>query len=345
MNEKYELFQAEPCDSKNLKKIYDSISYDGLLDIQFLRGEDPYASIAGEGIDSVIVAAKNLESGETFGMGACCVHEMYVDGELKRAGYLNSLKIMPGYQRKTLLLPKAFAYMGKCLKGKTDLCFASVLLSAKEIQKMFEKKRKNMPHYAKQCVYTSFLFAPQRADKSVQLENISVSELMDFFEKRAAGFNLAPAGPVRGVCDENCYAWKKDGKTVAVCALVDETGHKNYHVRCYRGIAKIMPYVPTPLFGYPKFPKKGKDIDAVCISMLMFDENLSIKERCAFVKSASAKAKGRGLVMVGLTDSDPSYNAMKKIKTVKISSYLYTVNWGEDQMVNGRPIYADVTLM
>jgi len=76
----YSFLPAGPEDNELIKSMYESVVYDGPIDVQFRRGEHPYDSIMNEGEDGVVMICRSEGTGEAVAMGACCIHEMYVDG-------------------------------------------------------------------------------------------------------------------------------------------------------------------------------------------------------------------------------------------------------------------------
>ena len=341
----YELVKAGPDDTEAIRKLYESISYGGPIDIQFRRGADPYSSLMNEGADAEILLLKSKKSGETIGMGACVINDIYYDGEKKRGGYLNGLKLLPEYQKKVLEGPRAFAYMHKLIQDKTDICYASMLKGAVKTQKMFEKVRRSMPRYVRQCTYTTFCFLPARTAKGLQLERGNTAGLNAFFNRLMPKYNLSPAAKINSIEDKDFITWRADGKIMAACAIHNEQKVKNYYLNGYSGVFRMLRYLPTRIFGFPSFPKEKETINHATISMLLFDDDVSVNDRARFIKAASSYAREYDMCMVGLAYNDITYSAFKKIRHIKFSSYVYTINWDEPQDLTSRPIYLDISLM
>lgn len=343
---KYEIAIATENDSDTIKYLFEHTSFNNLIDLQFRRGDNPYKSFMEEDAGAVIILLKDNATGKAIGMGACSFHDIYLNGEIKRGGYLNGLKILPEYRTKLRYLPQTFQLMNEVTKDQTDIYYATVLQLAKDVQNSFEKKRKSMPTYAKQCIYTSFLFNCASNTRGLNLEKGNVSGLDSFYEKRLCQYNLAPVKKdIHGLRNEDFITWRDNGKILASCAIINNQSMKNYFLKGYSGIVKFIAHFPMKLIGLPPFPKVGKTVDNLCISMLMFDDDVDLASRARFIRAASSFAKGCDVVTLGLTDTDPTYRAFKKISHIKYSSYLYTINYDEIQNVNSRPVYLDVTYM
>lgn len=164
-NKVCEMVTAEPSDEQGIKELFEQLSYNLKIELQFQRGKNPYWSYMQEDKGAVIILCKLKETGQIVGIGACSFHHIYLDGEQKRGGYLNGLKILPEYYGFGRYISKAFDAMKKCVDGKADVYYVSILSDAIETQKIFEKTRANMPQYSRQCLYTSFMFRPAKQAK------------------------------------------------------------------------------------------------------------------------------------------------------------------------------------
>jgi len=342
---KYLIYEATSEDDETIKKIYESISYDSFIDIQFRRGDNPYYSICSEGEDSVILLVKQRESGNIMGFGCCCIHKMYVDGKIKRVGYLNGLKVLPKYRKANTAFIRAFAVMGNILKDKTDICTATMMKSMKSTQKMFEKKRKNMPVYSRQCEYTTFMIKPSSSACKLDLTKGYDNKLNEFYSENLPKYNLAKVNEIRGISQDNYVSWRKNGKVLAACAVHDDKKYKNFYLNGYNRIAGLLRYLPVKLLGLPTLPQKSSIVNTAVISKLLFDESVCVTDRKKFIRAASSFAKDHDILLIGATDTDTTYKALRKIPHYSLSSYLYTVEWNETPKINSRPVMCDVTLM
>jgi len=235
--------------------------------------------------------------------------------------------------------------MGKVLEGRVDLCIASMLKTAVENQKMFEKRRKSMPAYVRQCQYTTFFMKPAGSRESMNLERGYASDVEEFYRENLIRYNLSKVGRIRGIRPEDYVVWRKDGRVIAACALHNEQSYKGYFLNRYNGYMRAVSKLPTKRFGYPPFPKEGTMINAMVMSCLLFNDSVSLNDRRRFIKGASSFAVGYDTVMVGLTDTDSSYKIFDRIRHIKFPSYLYTIEWGEDHSITSRPVMCDAALM
>ncbi|MEG1947194.1 MAG: hypothetical protein RR139_08875 [Lachnospiraceae bacterium] len=342
-SKEYEFTLATAEDNEAIKNLFEHTNYKSVLDLQFRRGTDPFASFMQEDAGAVVMLLKHKITKDIIAMGACSFHEVYINGEIKRGAYLNGLKILPEYQQILSMMPLAFQTIQEATQSRTDLYYATILQPAKNLQQIFEKKRRNMPIYQKQCLNTAFIISPAHSTKGLHLEKGNVDGLDDFYEKHLINYNLAPVNrKMHGVCDEDFITWRENGTIIAACAVLNNQSTKNYFLNSYNGILKPLSHFPTRLLGLPAPPKTGESVNNASLSLLLFDESVDIPSRARFMKAASSFAREYDMIMIGLNDTDPTYHAFDKMIHLKYNSYLYTVNWGEVQNINNRPIYLDV---
>ena len=346
LNDKYELVLAEACDSEAIKYLFENSGYPYAIDLQFGRGDDPYRSIMEEDDGAIVVLLKETSTQKVVSMGVCSFHKIWLNGEKKRGAYLNSLKILPEHRKGAIFISKAFEMVFELSRNDTDIYYAAILEQASSTRKMFEKKRSNMPEYVKQDLYTTFCFKPSGRLHGMELEKGNVDGLDDFYEKCLKNYNLAPLNRnINGIKDEDFIVWRKNGKIIAACAVFNNKNNKNYWLNGYNGILKYIYHIPVHYLGYPKFPRPGSIVNIASLSMLMFDENVTVKERAKFIKAASYYAKQYDVLMVGLAQNDISYEAFSKIKHIKYSSIIYTINENKSKNLTNRSIYSDVAFM
>ena len=341
----FEIVRATPADSADIRRLFENIRYDAAIDLQFRRGNDPYRSFQEEDDGAVVLLLKETATGRTVGMGAASFHRVYLGGEVRRSAYLNGLKLLPEYHRRLRVLPEAFCRLREETQGESDICYAAVLRHNTPVQRLFERPHRSLPRFEKQGLYTSFLFSPSRKS-GLPLEKGGAAGLDAFYARWLPEYDLAPLNRyMPGLTDEDFIIWQEGGRILAACALLDDRRNKNYYLNGYHGAYRLLSKLPTRLLGYPAVPKVGQTVNNVSLSMLLFDPTVDTAGRAQFIRSASFFAKGHEVVMVGLAENDPTYQAFRGLRHVPYSSFLYTVDMGGEMKLGDRPVYLDVAYM
>lgn len=189
-HKKFTLTQAEEKDREDIRKIIESGSFEGDIAVQYLRGDDPLASFEKEG-QAVVLIVREKESGRAVGMGGCIIRPAYVNGELKRAGYLIGLKFIPEYQHKTLYLPDFYKYLHEVTKEHVDFYYSSILEENISVRNMLEKKRKSMPEYRFLDSYTVYFCKTGNFQKTpFTVKQCERSQVEEFYAQNATKYNL-----------------------------------------------------------------------------------------------------------------------------------------------------------
>lgn len=169
LNSHLELRLSTIEDAEQILKIYECEEFDGNISVMYTRRPNPYLSLLQEGEQVILPVIYDHEAGILCGVGGCVIREATVQGEIKRTGYLTGLKILPAY-RKKISLPKVYQFLYEHTKDLVDLYYTTILIENTPVQKMFEKKRKNMPTYELKGIYTVYCFKTGKLGKVGRFE-------------------------------------------------------------------------------------------------------------------------------------------------------------------------------
>ena len=104
-------FAAE-ADDAGLRRLLRETPMPGPIRVSLEREPSYFGACRAEGGRHYTVCARDPETGRIIGMGCRTVRELYVNGEPQRVGYLNQLRIAPGYRHMSpKLLGRGFALL------------------------------------------------------------------------------------------------------------------------------------------------------------------------------------------------------------------------------------------
>ena len=349
LNDRYEICLAEPSDAEQLLDIYECGDFKGDVSVLYTRRPDPIRSLMNEGEKAVIPIVRDLENGVIVGMGACIIRKAYINGEIKNTGYLGGLKGLPDYRKKVPAISLTYSYLHDETKDDVDLYYTTILKENTAVQKMLEKKRKNMPEYRRIGEYTvySFRTGVKTRTKGWTLEKGSMKELESLDLWNPEKYNFSPAeAALHGLSDKDIYVLKdSEGKAEAACAIWNQQSWKQYIITGYGGIYKWLKKLPLRLTGYPDLPKEGVPVNYASISLLAVRDG-SPDAAELLIRKAAEKAAGYDFLMIGLFENHPFRGVMEKMKCIKYQSILYTVHWEDSGLeLDGRPINLEVGLL
>lgn len=330
-NNRYTLRLADASDNAGIAEIFESESFHGNIDVKFLRNPKPFESFLADGDTAKILVAVDNVKQRTVAVGGAVIRREYVNGKEEKCAYLTGLKVHPEYRKKLFFIAKAYELLGEYVKD-CNYVYTTVLDGNEAAIKMFEKKHRNMPEYRYLGHYTTYCFHGGRKTAAVEKNCMEGFDTLvrNHFSKQ----NLVPCDyNYKGFGEKDFYCVRKNGEIIACCFVGNQQGQKQYKMCAYGGILKAVSHIPTQWFGFPEFPKSGCIINHGVISYLYVKDN--DKKLCRdFLRSVAAES-GFSLLLWGAFENHPLAAAMKKMKTVKYGSRLYSVVWDGEAELTG----------
>ena len=331
---KYILRPAVYSDNDDIREIFESGSFAGGLNVQFLRGPEPLASFAADGDRAYIIAAEDTEKGKVIAIGGAVVQTLFLDGTPAECAYLTGLKVHHHYRGKLAFIPRAYGIIGKTVSG-CAATYTTILDGNQGVIRMLEKRRKNMPEYRYIGHYTTFCLG--RGKSVIPVETDNTTGFDRIVARYFSGKALAPCSTeYKGFGSKRFYCLRdSSGDIEACCFIGDQSASKYYRMCSYGGIYRAVSHLPTALFGYPAFPVSGEIIKNGIISFLYVRDN-DHKLCSAFLRSAAYES-GFPMLLWGGEENDPLCCAVGKMRTVRYGSRLYEVLWdgAADTHING----------
>lgn len=332
LNDQLELRLASEEDAEQILKIYECEEFEGNISVMYTRRPSPYLSLIQEGETVLLLVIHDHEADILCAVGCCVMREAYVQGEIKRVGYLTGLKILPLYRKKIPYIAKVYQFIYEHTQHHVDYYYTTILIENIPVQKMLEKKRKNMPSYDLKGIYTVYCFRTGQhiADKQYKLECGYMEKLEVFYQTNASKWSLFPSDLSMNAFEKDAIYTLQDekGEILAACVLWNQQAHKQYIVTAYKGIYKYLQRFPLSWLGYPNLPRLGQVANYANYHMLCVkDNNADIASY--FIQKISEKAQGYDFLMLGLFENQYITPIFQKIKHIKYQSKFYEVNWEE----------------
>lgn len=349
-NKRFTIDLASPSDAEEILKIYENGDFKGNISVLYTRRPDPIKSLRQEGERVVIPILKDQTNNKICGIGCCVIRKAYLNGEIKNTGYLTGLKVLPEYQKRLLPIKDVYNFLYEQTKREVDLYYTTILQENTAVQKMLEKRRKNMPEYLYQGDYTVYCFRTGR--KVLPSNNYLVQKgehegLLQFFQEQAKKYQFSPEitamyqnfkQDIFSLCD-------LEGNILAACLVWNQQDYKQYIITEYKGIHKLLQRLPLKFCGYPPLPPKNTPANYACVAMLYFSE-YDPKLTRYFIEKVAEYVIEYDFLMLGLSANHPLETIFTQIKHLKYQSRLYLVSW-DNQLYNldERPVNLEVGLL
>lgn len=337
-------------DGKAILNIYECEDFKGKISVLYTRRPNPYLSLLNEGEQVVMPVIEDIETGTLCAVGCCVIRSAYMQNEIKKVGYLTGLKILPEYRKRIPYIAKVYRYLYEQTKDLVDYYYTTILIENIPVQKMLEKKRKNMPIYDFKGIYTVYCFKTGKKVKSLQEYRLNCGDqqqAIDFYKKHGKNRDLFSADLDLGNFPKDAIYTLVDNhnQVIAACIIYNQQGYKQYIITQYRGIYRMLQHIKLNWLGYPNFPKANEVINYAAYHMLCVkDDAMNIGDY--FIRKIAEKEKKYDFLMMGLFETHPYNQLMNKIKHIKYQSKFYCVKWEqEDSGLDDNRLYIDVGLL
>lgn len=322
-NKSYRVELATKAHDEGLKKLLEESSFDGPIHVSFHRRPSVIESYQTESLESLIYVLIDQVKEEVVGMGAVTIRPIWLDGEVKQAAYLSGLRITPDHQKAFLQIPQMYEAMYQSTKDRVDLYLTTIVSSNTAVIQMFEKKRRSMPEYRLVGEIETFFIGPKRRGSRLESESLDLR-------------------PVDGALAQTKWLQDRGGQYFQ---LGDTTGYlieptwKQYHVSGYEGIYSLMPYLPTSLIGWPRFPKAGRSANYLAGS-IYGDERLD-----DMISLLRDQALGHDFIMLSALSGTRLSSACRRLTPAIYQSRLYQVLFHDQAAADLSQIAIDVIFL
>lgn len=322
---------ADESDNEGIKEIFESEGFNGGISVQYLRGDKPLASFEADGDYARIMVAIDNKEGRTAAVGGAVIRNEYVNGKPEKCGYLTGLKVHPDYRKRILFIAQAYKFLYENISD-CRYFYTTILDDNTPAISMLEKRRKNMPDYNYLGHYTTYCFHGGKKILAVEKNNTDGFDAL--FQTHFANLSFTPVNyKCNGFGQTVFYCIRKDGEIIACCYVGNQQAHKQYRMCSYSGVYKIISHLPTGLFGYPRFPKPDSNVNYGTVSFLYVKDN--DKKLCSdFLRSVAAETDYDLLIWGGF-ENNPLCRALDGMRTVHYGSRLYSVNWEQEEHIDG----------
>lgn len=322
-NNRYTLEFATENDNKGIVNVFESMHFSGDISVKYLRNPNPLLSFSADGDYHKIMIIRDNECDEIVAVGGAVIRDEYVNGKIKKCGYLAGLKIRPDYQKKIRFITKAYRYLFENI-SECDCFYTTILSDNKSAIALLEKDRKNMPKYHYLGDYTTYCF--HGGKKILDLEKNNFLGFENIYNSHFSKLTFSPVDYNHsGFGDKTFFSIRKDEEIIACCFVGNQQTTKQYYMCDYGGIYKVLSRLPMRILGYPDFPKPNSNVNFGVVSYLYIKDN--DKDLCSDFLRSVAKHVDFSLLIWGGFENNPLCRAMDSMKTVKYGSRLYSVTW------------------
>lgn len=331
--------EAVESDNSEILEILEENPFPGNISMIYTRREKPVESFRKESEFCRLIVAVDKNSSRIAGFGACVVHNCYIQGSVKKCGYLTGLRTREEYRKNIFLVCEAYREIKKVVEDfGVEICYTTIVEENSYAAKLFEKKRKIMPYYEKGGSYSVYSVKSgmkpriSRNYRFVKADQLSKEKIAEFYKKNSFEKQFYPEVTERMILEniDNSYGVVDLNGEISAYAVVKDIRDVKQNIvtsysKLYRFIKFFNPLIS--IIGYPKLPEESRVLNYRTLSYwgVKKGEENAIN---FLIRNISAEyRKKTEFIVIGAESSSREFECIKKVKGVEYRSMLYIVDF------------------
>lgn len=340
---------ATPADDAAIRRLLRDNPMQGSVDLTFEREPDYFrgTNLAG-GEDTTIVATSHSQ---LVCMGRCTRRECWIDGRVRRVGYLGELRLEASARGRFEILRDGYRFFRELERpDPADLYFTSIAADNARARSLLEAGVRGLPGYqflAELDTHLVSVSSPRRITPRIQAEPVTpdiLPRLVRLVNEQAQSRQLATvwtedriiALQNHGLPLSRFLIARKDHEIIAAGALWDQRGWRQTVIHSYApllGALRPMVNLVGSVFGRARLPKPSSVLAHAFLSPLAFargSEGLLPEMIESFFPMA--RQSGLDFLTLALPATDPRAAEMRRrFATRSWRSRLYRVAWPDQE--------------
>jgi hypothetical protein len=359
-------------DDEAIRRLLRENPMGGEIRLSFEREPDYFRSTQIAGADEQTILG--FERGRLIGLGRCSVRDRYVNGRVRRVGYLSDLRLDSSAQGRFDLLRRGYRFFRELHRiHPADFYFTSVAADNFRSLRFLERGLPGMPIYDPLADFVTLLISvPRPARRATQLQAqgrkfmagsaADVSALAGLLNSHARQYNLAAAWDEEkirslehhGLSPASFQLLVDGGRVVAGGALWDQRRFRQIVIRGYgRRLARVRPWLNlvAGVLGGPQLPRAGSTLAHGFLSPLAVSPD-DRQALLALIESSRSVAANHGLacLTLGFAMNDPRLEMVRsQFRCREYKNRLFRVRWKDadstDITLNDNLILPEVALL
>lgn len=367
----FELAQAQ--DETSLHQLLRSSPMPGWITLSFEREPDYFLATTIEGDTHQTMVARERETGRVVGMFTRSVQDAFLNGDVRRMGYLGQLRVDPAYRGSVRRLRQGYEACRQLLHrdGQTPFYLTSIIESNERARRVLTAGLPGLPTYHEFEIFATLALPCRHARPARSPAGLVITQgdsgryhdLAECLQRNYAHYQCAPLWTTdtlrssercRGLKAHDFFLAYLGERLVGCLALWDQNGFKQTVVRDYAPwLARWRPLtnLAAPVLGLPNLPPPGASLRLAYLSHVAAD-NDDPDVLISLIEAGLREATYRGYeyVMVGFASSNPVLRLVKRrFRCVEYRSVLYLVYWSDGahtaHALDDRPVHVEVATL
>jgi hypothetical protein len=348
---RFEISLATAADDAEIRQMLREHPLPGDVTVGLEREPDSHLSAAIEGDVHQTIVARERRTGRLAAIASRSVHNAYMNGEIRRLGYLGQLRIAPAFRAARRLLDAGFTFCRDLHQnGDAPFYLASVIADNRKASRFLLGLRAgNVPSFRPAGRFST-LVIPRVRSRRVSLSGFEIRRgSIDLLEGIAgclarSGRNhqfarawttatLTSPEAVRGLAIEDFVVALRAGAVVGCVARWDQRAFKQAVVRGYSPRLsrwRWLANATSSITGLLKLPPVGTRLDFVYLSHLAIDDDRPDVASSLIAVACRDLTSDVDYVVTGLAADRPLLGALTRRFSHRLyHSDLYTAFWDD----------------
>lgn len=360
---------ATRVDDPEIRRLLRDNPMPGRIALSMEREPDFFTDSDGPGATKQTIVAR--KGRRLLCVGSCVIRERFVNGQLRRVGYLGGLRLDASVAGRSAIVRQGYEFFRSLqTDAPADFYFTSIATDNERALRFLERNVPGMPTYEFLGEFVTLLLrVPQRSETRInQAQTASAArppttqELSRFLDQNARLHQLAPSWSAQQLehmrplgVSPGSFQFAYDGGRLSGCAaLWDQRSFKQLVIRDYAPwLAHTRPWLNlvAPVFGYPRLPAVGTTLAHAFVSHLAVtsDRPGTLIELIDALRNAAAQRQIAFLTL-GFAANSPQLALLRQTYRVReYRSRLYLVHWpgigGNLTALDNRRLAPEVALL
>ncbi len=345
---RYKFRLARDGDDSDLRKLY-NVPMEGGMQIAFGREPNFFIAERSGSVDTQTMIIEDIHSHKIIGCGSRSERLLYVDGVVKRCGYLHGLRKRPGVSNGKLLI-MAYKYFHKLHKSSNvSYYFTTILSDNSRAQKILTSGRFGLPNYVP-CTELITCLIPilhkrskHKEQKFVQtMQQKKLSDVVEQINNYNSQYLFAPHyttddfnsnAMLPNFHNKNMYLYVNNGNIYGTAGIWDQK-HKQIVVTDYSlkmNVVRQLYNVYARWKKYPLLPCINQSVNNLHLAFVSVNDNdVDVFEQLLLTIMDDWSGRGYDYLSVGLCGGHPLLPVLRRYASWVLKSDVYLVYWDED---------------
>lgn len=338
----------------------------GNISVSFRREPNYFAGCKVQAEEVQVFKCVDKKEGIIIGIGCRGISKVYINGSLKKAGYLSDLRCHPDYRGGTLL-SRAYNYLQEMHKLEpVDLYYTMILDGNETALNILTSARSGLPRYRNIGRFLTPAIHLDFDKPEIKLPGIEVvrakpenmPELFQFINHWQSEKQFSPyyesgdldTSRLPGLKAEDFYMVIRDNKIIACVAAWDQSVIRQTHVEKYNtSLALTRPFYNflasfTPL---KPLPAPGEKVPYFYLAFIAIENNdIDIFRLLLRHVYRDRRTGPWNYFIAGLHERDPLSDVLDEYRKIEAAGSLFVVHYPEDEekfnMLDDRVPYVEV---